>query len=91
MIEQENTEKVSNDTNIGPSDPVSLLERTEARKSNILKCYDRIANKLKNEPDSVNAEAWKKRLKEYDASLECIEFTLKTGVYVKVQNHRGIQ
>lgn len=61
-----------------------LMERTKNRLSQVEHCRARIAKKVEQSPEDPRAEAWKARIAEYDKSLECINFTLKTGKYVRV-------
>lgn len=59
--------------------------QAERRAGEILYAKERIERRLENNPGDPRAEDLKKRLKEYDESLEIIEFTIRTGRYVTLK------
>lgn len=59
--------------------------QAERRAGEILYAKERIERRLENNPDDPRADDLKKRLKQFDESLEIIEFTIRTGRYVTLK------
>lgn len=67
-----------------------IIARAAFRKEQIEMSTKRIVERLKTEKDPDAITALERRLIEYGASMECINFTLKTGVYVGVKGHQAL-
>ena len=64
---------------------MNATEIAQKRKEEIEYSKARIEKKVKDMPDDKRVPGWKKRLSEYEKSMELIEFTLKTGRPVKLK------
>lgn len=61
-----------------------VISRSKFRAAQIAGAAARIERKLQDMPDDRRAPAWRKRLAEYQLSMECIALAIKTGRMVYV-------